>query len=257
VSRLLETSGLSRSFGGLRAVAGLSFAVAEGEILGLIGPNGAGKTTAINLLSGVIKPNAGRVVFAGEEVTGLPPHHLARKGLVRTFQSTVVYGHRTVRENALRGAFLGLYPGVVPAFLGTLRARARRRETEDRIAELLAWFGLDHLGEAIAGSLPYGRQKSLGMVIALAARPRLLMLDEPVAGLAAEEADQVLETIRRIRQRGVTLIVVDHNMRFISGLCDRLVVLHHGQELAQGTPQQVLADSAVIAAYLGRGHGAA
>lgn len=257
MSALLEVTGLTRRFGGVVAVDGLSFSVAGGEILGVIGPNGAGKTTVINLVSGVTKPTAGRVTFAGEDVTGLAPHALARRRLVRTFQSTVVYGERSVRENVVRGAFLGRYAGFLPAFFGSERASAMRRDTEQRTGELLRWFDLDPYADVPARNLPYGHQKTLGMAIALAADPRLLLLDEPVAGLGAEEADQVRGAIERIRQRGVTVVVVDHNMRFISGLCDRIVVVHHGQELAQGTPRQVLSHPAVIEAYLGRSHGAA
>lgn len=257
MSALLEVTDLTRLFGGLRAVSGLSFTVAEGEILGLIGPNGAGKTTAINLISGAIKPTSGRVVFASAEISGMPPHMLARKGLLRTFQATAVYADRSVRENARRGAYLSLYPGFFQAFFGTSRGRAAQGAAEEWISELLAWFNLDNLANSRAGDLPYGHQKTLGMVIALAARPRLVMLDEPVAGLAAEEADHVRNTIRRMQQRGVTVIVVDHNMRFISGLCDRIVVVHHGQKLAQGAPREVLANPAVIEAYLGKSHGTA
>lgn len=255
--RLLEVDGLTRRFGGLIAVRDLSFHVGAEEILGIIGPNGAGKTTAISLVSGAIRPTSGRVTFGGKAVTGLPPHRLARLGLVRTFQATTVYGERTVRENILRGAFLGLYPGFLPALVPGARARRLREETEGLVEELLAWLGLSAVAGASAGDLPYGHQKTLGMAITLAARPRLVMLDEPVAGLSAEEADQVRDTILRIRKRGITVIVIDHNMRFMKGLCDRVLVMHQGHELAVGTPAEVLGNPAVIEAYLGRGHAAA
>jgi branched-chain amino acid transport system ATP-binding protein len=251
---LLEASGLSCAFGGLKAVSNLSFSIGRDEILGLIGPNGAGKTTVVNLLSGVIKPAAGRIVFAGEDVTGLAAHRLARKGLVRTFQSTAVYGSCTVRENALRGAYLRGYPGFGSALFGTRRAKRMRAEASQLAAQLLAWFSLDGLAASTAGSLPYGVQKTLGIVIALAAEPRLILLDEPVAGLSAAEADRVRDAILRVRERGISVLVIDHNMRFISGLCDRVAVIAHGEEIARGKPQEVLRSPAVIEAYLGTSH---
>jgi branched-chain amino acid transport system ATP-binding protein len=252
VTDLLDVSGLSRTFGGLKAVRDLSFLVQSDEILGLIGPNGAGKTTVVNLLSGIIKPNSGKVLLSGEEVTGLAPHELAGKGLVRTFQSTTVYGGCTVRENALRGAYFKRYAGFVPALLGASRAKKMRAEADDLAEQLLRWFGLDKVAESVAGSLPYGFQKTLGIVIALAAEPRLILLDEPVAGLSAEETDHVRDAIWQVRKRGISVLVIDHNMRFISGLCDRVVVMAAGQELAQGKPQEVFRQPAVIEAYLGK-----
>jgi branched-chain amino acid transport system ATP-binding protein len=252
VTDLLDVSGLSRTFGGLKAVRDLSFLVQSDEILGLIGPNGAGKTTVVNLLSGVIKPNSGKVLLLGEEVTGHAPHELAGKGLVRTFQSTTVYGGCTVRENALRGAYFKRYAGFVPALLGTSRSTKMRAEADDLAEQLLRWFGLDKVAESVAGSLPYGFQKTLGIVIALAAEPRLILLDEPVAGLSAEETDHVRDAILQVRKRGISVLVIDHNMRFISGLCDRVVVMAAGQELAQGKPQEVFRQPAVIEAYLGK-----
>lgn len=257
MTALLKVSGLTRRFGGLIAVQNLNFEVQEQEILGIIGPNGAGKTTAINLVSGVIRPSAGEVLFGGSTVTAWPAHKLAASGLVRTFQSTTVYGERTVRENALRGAYLGLYPGFFSTLFDSARAKRMRAQTEARVDELLEWLGLTEVAAMVAGNLPYGYQKTLGMVITLASQPKLVMLDEPVAGLSAEEADNIRDTILKIRGRGITVIVIDHNMRFMKGLCDRALVMNQGQELAVGSPLEVLANPLVIEAYLGRGHAAA
>lgn len=251
MAALLEVDKLSRHFGGLKAVDELSFDVEQGEILGIIGPNGAGKTTAVNLVSGVTQPTSGSVTFAGERITGLAPHVLVDRGLVRTFQATTVWTGCTVRENALRGAFRHLYPGFVATFLDTAKAREMRAKANMVVDELLASLSLTDVADHIADSLPYGYQKTLGMVIALAAEPRLVMLDEPAAGLSAEEADHVRDTILKVRQRGISVVVIDHNMRFIKGLCDRVLVIHQGRQLAVGSPAEVLANPAVIEAYLG------
>ena len=254
MTALLSVERLSKRFGGVEAVAELSFDVADHEIVGIIGPNGAGKTTAVNLVSGVTMPTGGRVTLAGRDVTGLPPHVLVESGLVRTFQATTVYATRTVRENLLRGAFRQIYPGLVAALIGTPAARAARARAERHVEEVMQWLDLARVADQVASSLPYGFQKVLGMAIGLAAQPRLIMLDEPAAGLSAHETDHVRDTIRLVRQRGIAVVVIDHNMRFISDLCDRVVVMAQGRELARGTPREVLRNDAVIEAYLGKRH---
>ena len=251
MTALLEVKDIGRSFGGLKAVDGVSFEVRDGEILGIIGPNGAGKTTLVNLISGVLRPTCGTVAFAGNSVTGLATAGLSARGLVRTFQSTAVYGACTVRENLIRGTYLTRYPGVAATLFQSARARRRRDEADAIVERLLDSMALREAADTLAGSLPYGLQKILGIAIALAAGPRLLMLDEPVAGLSAEETDQVRDVILQVRASGVTLVVIDHNMRFIAGLCDRLLVVAAGRELMRGEPDEVLRDSRVVQAYLG------
>jgi branched-chain amino acid transport system ATP-binding protein len=254
MSALLTVAGLSKRFGGLQAVADVGFAVAAGEILGIIGPNGAGKTTVVNLISGVIKPSGGTVTMAERDVTGMAPHVLVETGLVRTFQATTVYATQTVRENLLRGAFRRIYPGLLATLLGTAAARAARERADRHVDEVLHWLDLTRVQHQVASAMPYGYQKVLGMAIGLAAEPRLIMLDEPAAGLSAEETDHVRDTIRLVRERGIAVVVIDHNMRFISDLCDRVLVMAQGRELAQGTPQDVLRNQAVIEAYLGKAY---
>lgn len=248
---LLEVSGLSKRFGGLSAVANLSFSVEDGAIFGMIGPNGAGKSTTVNLVSGVTAPTTGRVRFDDVDVTGQPPYALARHGLVRTFQSTTVYAAQTVVENVARGAFLHRYRGILASLVEGPTAPGK--DVED----ILDLLGLSEFASTLAGNLPYGHQKALGIAIGLASRPKLLLLDEPVAGLSASETDQVRDVIRAIRSRSVTVVVIDHNMRFIANLCDHILVLHHGQKLVDGPPRTVLSNPDVIEAYLGQGHAAA
>jgi branched-chain amino acid transport system ATP-binding protein len=257
MSHLLQVKKLSKQFGGLHAVRNLDFEVTEGEILGLIGPNGAGKTTVVNLVTGMIMPTSGEVIFDDQDITKIAPHKRAALGLVRTFQSTTVYGNQTVRENALRGAFLHRYPGMLASFFSTNHARSLQKQTTERVERLMAWLGLEQFADTNASEMPYGHQKTLGIVIALAAEPKMILLDEPVAGLSAEETDHVRDTIKRVREQGISVVVIDHNMRFISGLCDRLVVTSQGEKIAQGSPSEVLKDQLVIEAYLGKGHATA
>jgi branched-chain amino acid transport system ATP-binding protein len=235
---LLEIDGLSKNFGGLRAVNGLSFAVREREILGLIGPNGAGKSTIFNLINGVFPPDQGRVTFTGTDLTGKPPYRVARHGLARTHQIVQPLADLTVLENCTVGACFGREN------LPLHRARAVARE-------VAVFVGLEDRLAMPAAQLTIAGKKRLELARALAARPLLLLLDEVLAGLNPTEIERMLTVIRSIRERGVSILIIEHLMQAIMGLSDRIVVLNSGQKLAEGTPAEIANNAAVIEAYLG------
>ena len=235
---LLKVEGLTRHFGGLAAVSDLNFEVRRGEILGLIGPNGAGKSTTFNVISGFHKPTAGKVYFAGEDITGRNPARISRKGLVRTFQHGSLLREMTVYDNLL---------------VATISLMRTRPERERRVQETAQMLHLsDHLQE-IAGNLPHGLQRMVSIAIAFARRSRLLCLDEPLTGLNQIEVASALAIFRRIRDEfGCTILLVEHNMKAVMEICDRIVVLDHGVFLAQGKPIEISQNEAVISAYLGK-----
>jgi branched-chain amino acid transport system ATP-binding protein len=238
MTALLEIDGLSKNFGGLRAVNGLSFTVREREILGLIGPNGAGKSTVFNLINGVFAPDQGRVTFTGADLTGKPPYRVARHGLARTHQIVQPLADLTVLENCTVGACFGREN------LPLHRARAVARE-------VAVFVGLEDRLAMPAAQLTIAGKKRLELARALAARPLLLLLDEVLAGLNPTEIERMLTVIRSIRERGVSILIIEHLMQAIMGLSDRIVVLNSGQKLAEGTPAEIANNAAVIEAYLG------
>jgi branched-chain amino acid transport system ATP-binding protein len=252
MSALLEVEGLAKSFRGLKALSNLTMQVRKGEIVGLVGPNGAGKTTAFNVISGALPATAGTVRLEGRSINGLPAHAIVRLGLARTFQATNVFREASVLENVMRGLVVTHPPRLLGSLLGTAAARAQRDAVAARAMEILALVGLDSVASLEAGSLPYGFQRSLGVAIAVASSPRVLLLDEPAAGLNPAEAQAMGELIRRIHtQMKVAVLLVEHNMRMVMGICSRIVVLKHGEMIAQGTPLQIRNDPHVISAYLG------
>ena len=234
---LLVAERISRRFGGLLAVSDFSFDIWAGEVLGLIGPNGAGKSTTFNVISGYYKPSSGRLTFQGADITGLSAAAISRRGLVRTFQHGSLLRQMSVHDNIL---------------IGTLRALRDNRAREQRVRETAELLGLGAMLDAMAGSLPHGHQRMLSIAIAFAARPKLLCLDEPLTGLNSTEIRAALETIARIRdEHATTIMLVDHNMRAVMRICDRIVVMNHGQKLAEGTPAEIRNNPEVIRAYLG------
>jgi len=252
---LLEVRDLSRHFGGLVAVDGLSFSVQSGAIHGLIGPNGAGKTTTFNVISGFYAPTHGQVLYQGRDVSGMKTARLAAIGLIRTFQGTTLFKEFTVLDNVRVGCHGSAGAGFLGRVFGTdreIEAKARQK-AED----LLEFFGLAELRDEIAANLPHGHQRTLGMAVALAADPKILLLDEPFTGMNPEETARMMELVRAVRRRGVSVMLVEHDMQAIMGLCDTITVMNFGALLAEGTPDAVRKNPAVIEAYLGTANHAA
>ncbi len=237
---ILEVEGLNKHFGGLAAAAGVDLHVGEGEIVGLIGPNGAGKTTVFNLISGALSPDSGAVRFKGKSIAGLKPHEITRMGIARTFQSVKVFSRMSVLENALLGHLFGREKQ-------SAMTDAARRET----GEILDFVGLKELKETRAQDLILANQKRLEVARALATGPALLLLDEVMAGLTPTEVASSMELVKKIRERGVTVFMIEHVMKAIMSICDRIVVLHHGEKIAEGTPQEIVQNRTVIEVYLG------
>ena len=252
---LLEVSELTKHFGGLAAVSQLDFHVNQGEILGLIGPNGAGKTTVFNLITGVFPPTRGRVVFDGVDITHKKPHQVAKLGIGRTFQLNPLFGDFTVLENISASFHLHPKSSLLDIYFNTATYRRNEAYILEQSLEIAKLVGLDRVKYEMAKNLPHGYQKMLGMARALATRPKLLLLDEPIAGMNPDEIDSALTNIKNTQQQGVTILIVEHNMRILD-LCDRVVVISFGQKITEGLPQEVRANEEVIKAYFGDEHAA-
>ncbi len=251
MTHILEVKGVTKRFGGLTAVNAVSFGVKDGEILSVIGPNGAGKSTLFKLISSFLKPTAGEVLFKGGRISNLAPHIAARRGVVRTFQETTIFRNMTVRDNVIIAHHLRSKATLLGFFLGTGQARLDEQNFGKSADEILDFLGLGAIATEMAKNLPHGHLRALGIAIGLATDPKILLLDEPFAGMNHDETMKAVAMVRKLRERGLTVLLVEHDMPAVMKISDRIVVLNFGEKIAEGTPTEIQSNARVIEAYLG------
>jgi branched-chain amino acid transport system ATP-binding protein len=248
---MFEVIGITQIFGGVTALKDVSFTLNKGEITGVIGPNGAGKTTLFNIITGIYTQTSGKVMFEGRDISGLPSEKLAPLGMVRTFQNIELFGHMTVLENVMVGQHTKSRSGMLSCAFKMPWATSEERKIREVALKWLAFAGITDLADDLACNLPFGKGRLLEIARALASEPRMMLMDEPAAGLNSQETWQLSQLIKRIRALGITVVLVEHDMELVMDICDRIVVLNLGEKLAEGTPRQIQENEAVIAAYLG------
>jgi branched-chain amino acid transport system ATP-binding protein len=250
----LEVKNISKNFGGLKAISNLSFGIEKHELVGVIGPNGAGKSTLFNLLTGFSHPTRGMITLEGQTINGLPAHKIARLGVTRTFQATRIIKEATLMNNVMVGLLSKIQHGVWDALIGL------RKEEEQRFKyrcwEVLKVVGLEEMSTRIAGELDQEQQKRLAIAIAIATNPKLLLLDEPTGGVNVEEIDKLTKIIRRVWNEGITVCLIEHKLKMVTELCERIIVLNYGEKIAEGTPEEVMRNEDAIRVYLGEEHAA-
>ena len=249
---MLELTQVSKHFGGVEVLQNVSFTVQAGQVFGLIGPNGAGKTTVFNLITGLIAPSSGTISFNGQPLTGVAPHQITRRGIARTFQNIRVFKEMSLLDNVIVGMHAHLDYSAAGLLLSLPGFRQQERQARVRAHELLSMVGLDKNAYDLADAMSYGDQRKLELARALATEPKLLLLDEPVAGMNTGEKSELIRVIVRIAERGYTIFVIEHDMRFVMGLCQRIAVLNFGRIIAEGKPEEIKRNPDVIEAYLGR-----